>query len=137
VGGGQGGGRGAEGYGPIIVSQAPPSATIAVIEDDEGVRRALARLLRATGYTVQTYGSAEEFLTTGRASPADCLIVDVYLGAMNGFELHAELTATGSAPPTVFVTAHDEPVGDRICLRKPFEDGTLLETISGLLRSTV
>ena len=133
----RGGGRGPEGYGPIIVSQASPSATIAVIEDDEGVRRALARLLRASGYTVQTYGSAEEFLTTGMASPADCLIVDVYLGAMNGFELHAELRENGFVPPTVFVTAHDEPVGDRICLRKPFEDGTLLETIAGLLRSTV
>ena len=126
-----------EGHGPILVSQAPSLATIAVIEDDEGVRRALARLLRATGYTVQTYGSAEEFLTAGRASPADCLIVDVYLGAMNGFELHAELTENGSAPPMVFVTAHDEPVGDHICLRKPFEDGTLLETIAGLLRTTV
>jgi hypothetical protein len=37
----------------------------------------------------------------------------------------------------VFVTAHDEPVGDRVCLRKPFEDGTLLETIAGLLKPSL
>ena len=118
------------------MSVATSPARIAVVEDDEGVRRALARLLRATGYAVQTYGSAEEFLNTGRAAPVDCLVLDVYLGAMNGFELHAELVEAGCAPPTVFVTAHDEPVGDRICLRKPFEDGTLLDTIAGLIKPT-
>jgi hypothetical protein len=53
---------------------------------------------------------------------------------MNGFELHAELLEAGTAPPTVFVTAHDEPVGDRVCLRKPFEDGTLLDAIAGLIK---
>jgi FixJ family two-component response regulator len=119
------------------VAVASTPARIAVVEDDEGVRRALARLLRAMGYTVQTYGSAEEFLSIGRAIPVDCLVLDVYLGAMNGFELHAELQEAGWAPPTVFVTAHDEPVGDRVCLRKPFEDGTLLETIAGLLKPSL
>jgi FixJ family two-component response regulator len=117
------------------VATATSPASIAVVEDDEGVRRALARLLRAMGYAVRTYESAEEFLNSGRNAPVDCLVLDVYLGAMNGFELHAELQETGSAPPTVFVTAHDEPVGDRVCLRKPFEDGTLLETIASLLQA--
>ena len=119
------------------MSVAASPAKIAVVEDDDGVRRALARLLRAMGYTVQTYGSAEEFLNTGRGVPVDCLVLDVYLGAMTGFELHAELQASGWVPPTVFVTAHDEPVGDRVCLRKPFEDGALLETIAGLLNHSV
>jgi len=114
-----------------------PPVTIAVVEDDEGVRRALARLLRAIGYSVRTYGSAEEFLAVGRSAPVDCLVLDVYLGTMNGFELHAELVETGWVPPTIFVTAHDEPVGDRVCLRKPFEDGDLLDAIAGLLRSPV
>jgi FixJ family two-component response regulator len=116
------------------MSVATSPARIAVVEDDEGVRRALARLLRATGYAVQTYGSAEEYLTTGRTVRVDCLVLDVYLGAKNGFELHAELLEAGAAPPTLFVTAHDEPVGDRVCLRKPFEDGTLLDAIAGLIQ---
>jgi FixJ family two-component response regulator len=116
------------------MQEPPPPATVAVVEDDEGVRRALARLLRITGYAVRTYSSAEEFLALGRAAAVDCLVLDVYLGAMNGFELHSELVEAGWAPPTVFVTAHDEPVGDRVCLRKPFEDGALLDTISRLIR---
>src|SRR5262245_61027956 len=78
---------------------------VAVVDDDAGVRGALGRLLRVTGYRVQTFASAEEFLERGRSAELDCLIVDVYLGGMSGSDLHAELTAAGQAPPTVLVTA--------------------------------
>jgi FixJ family two-component response regulator len=110
---------------------------VAVVDDDAGVRGALSRLLRVTGYQVRTFSSAEEFLGSCEAAEVDCLIVDVYLGGMNGIDLHAELNAIGQAPPTVFITAHDDAkvatmclrsVG-LTCLRKPFEDGSLLTAI--------
>ena len=107
------------------------------MDDDAGVRCALGRLLRVSGYRVQTFGSAEEFLEAGRPADLDCLIVDVYLGGMSGSDLHAELAAAGVAPPTVLVTAHDDAAiaailrrsEDIMCLRKPFDDASLLFAI--------
>jgi FixJ family two-component response regulator len=106
---------------------------VAVVDDDAGVRGALGRLLRVSGYRVQTFASAEEFLESGRSAELGCLIVDVYLGGMSGSDLHAELTAAGQAPPTVLVTAHDDAAiaamvrrsEEVICLRKPFDDSSL------------
>jgi FixJ family two-component response regulator len=110
---------------------------IAVVDNDAGVRGALGRLLRVSGYTVLTYASAEEFLEAGPQAELDCLIVDVYLDGMSGSDLHAELAAAGHAPPTVLVTA-DVDVAvtgllrrseDVICLRKPFDESSLLFAI--------
>jgi len=110
---------------------------VAIVDDDAGVRGALSRLLRVTGHKVQIYGSAEEFLESGRPDELDCMIVDVYLGGMSGNDLHAELIAEGHAPPTVMVTAHYDAAitamlrrsEDVICLRKPFDDASLLFAI--------
>jgi FixJ family two-component response regulator len=110
---------------------------LAVVDDDAGVRGALSRLLRVSGYRVQAFASAEEFLKCGRTAELDCLIVDVYLGGMSGTDLHAELTAAGRAPPTVLVTAHNDAAiaailrrsEEVICLRKPFDDSSLLFAI--------
>jgi FixJ family two-component response regulator len=110
---------------------------VAVVEDDPGVRGALGRLLRVSGYTVWTYASAEEFLESGPPAKFDCLIVDVYLSGMSGSDLRAELAAAGRAPPTVLVTAHDDAAitamlrrsEDLMCLRKPFDDSSLLFAI--------
>jgi FixJ family two-component response regulator len=125
---------------PTPVSSGP--IRVAIVDDDPSVRRALARLLGASGYGVRTFESAEEFLESGRALEVDCLIVDVYLGGMSGLDLQAELSSAGHAPPTVFVTARDDAVvatgllrsGGVACLRKPFEDGTLLAAIAGAMR---
>ncbi len=108
---------------------------VALVDDDDAVRRAVGRLLRVTGHQVRTYASAEEFLGSV-PSAVDCLVLDVYLGGMNGYDLHSLLTTAGQAPPTVFVTAHDDvkvaismrPDGE--CLRKPFDDDHLLAAIA-------
>jgi FixJ family two-component response regulator len=114
---------------------------VAVVDDDPGVRGALGRLLRVAGYSVRVFGSAEELLGSWNPAEVDCLIVDVYLGGMSGFDLHAELGGLSHAPPTVFLTAHDDartaPVRLRaegaVCLRKPCDDDALLEAITRAL----
>jgi FixJ family two-component response regulator len=113
---------------------------VAVVDDDAGVRGALSRLLRVSGYEVRTFGSAEEFLASGRPADLDCLIVDVYLGGMSGSDLHAQLTALGQVPPTVLMTAYDYAAitamvrrsEDVVFLRKPFDDHSLLSAIGCL-----
>ncbi len=109
---------------------------VVVVDDDASVRGALGRLLRVAGHQVRTYASAEEFLGAA-PDDVDCLVLDVYLGGMNGYDLHSLLTAEGQAPPTVFVTAHDDVKvasltlrTDGECLRKPFDDDHLLGAIA-------
>jgi FixJ family two-component response regulator len=108
---------------------------ICVIDDDASLLRALQRLLVAGGFSVETFGSAEDFLVSKHRSTADCLVLDVHLGGLGGFELHDRLVAAGSRIPTVFITAYDDATtrararraGDY--LRKPFDDESLIGAI--------
>jgi FixJ family two-component response regulator len=82
---------------------------VAVIDDDEGFCRSLARLLRAAEYQPVTYSSAEAFLADTKHPRFDCLLVDISLGEISGLELGRRLAAVGSTTPIVYVTAHDDP----------------------------
>lgn len=82
---------------------------VAVVDDDESLCRALSRLLRAEGMSAVTYHSAAAFLADTAKPRFDCLVLDIQLGGMSGIELHRQLNATGSTPPVIYVTAHDEP----------------------------
>ena len=82
---------------------------VAIVEDDPSHGRAIARLLRASGMETLTFESAEAYLDRGDGPAADCLLVDVELTGMSGFELQRRLAATACAPPVVFLSAIDEP----------------------------
>jgi len=82
---------------------------VGVVDDDESLRRALARLLRAAGMRPITYSSAEEFRADVKQSRFDCLVLDVHLPGMSGLDLRNRLAAEGVATPVLFVTAHDDP----------------------------
>ena len=117
---------------------------VAIVDDDEGVRRALARLLRVHGIEARTFSSARDYLSRVDGAPA-CLCVDLFLGdEMNGFELTEQLRVQGIAPPTIFFTGHDARefgpmVGERhrgvVILRKPFDGGQLLHLVLEQLRT--
>lgn len=115
---------------------------IAVVDDDFSVRESLDSLLRSAGLKVSVFGSAEEFLDSAHQSQADCLILDVRLPGMNGFELHRELLAGGCRVPVVFMTAHgyndrakSEAASDWTVayLTKPFSENELLEAVHAAL----
>ena len=109
--------------------------TLAVIDDDEHIQRAVGRLLRSHGHAVLAFGSAEAFLS--RACVPDCLILDVELPGMSGIELESRLRLRGRPMPVVFITAHDEmdllaqvQSTHRPFLRKPLDESGLLEAIA-------
>ena len=107
---------------------------IGVIDDDLSVRRAVGRLLRANGYTCVTYESAEVALTDPDLLHMNCMIIDIQLGGMNGFEFRDRLDSLGVRIPSLFITAHVEPdlpgrLGDSLLLLKPFEEGQLIASI--------
>ena len=87
----------------------PSTINIAVVDDDTSICRALARLLRAAGFDPVTYPSAEAFLDDTARARVDCLVLDIHLGGMSGFDLQKQLAAAGSAPPIIFITADEEP----------------------------
>ena len=111
--------------------------SIVVVEDDAGMSKAIGRLLRAAGCHAVLFPSAEALLGTDAADAASCLVLDIHLPGLSGFELRRRLTTSGHEPPVIFITAHDEPstrheaegLGCTAYFRKPFDGNALLEAI--------
>jgi DNA-binding response OmpR family regulator len=114
---------------------------IVVVEDDASMGPALERILRAGGYEVVLFASAEAALEADAAATADCLVLDIHLPGMSGFELYRQLALSGKELPAIFITAHDGPaareeaeeLGARSYLPKPFSGRTLLDAITQAL----
>lgn len=83
--------------------------TLLVVEDDDGLRQAIGRLLDAAGFRVASFSSAEELLRGSAAASAACLIFDIHLPGISGFELRRVLARTGVTAPVIFITADDTP----------------------------
>jgi FixJ family two-component response regulator len=79
---------------------------ISIVDDDASIREALKSLMRSVRFHVDAFGSAEEFLASDRVADTECLILDVYLPGMNGFELQERLNQERRAIPIIFITAH-------------------------------
>jgi FixJ family two-component response regulator len=115
---------------------------VAVVEDDESFRAALQRLLKSGGFSVRSFGSAEDFLNSGQQQKTGCLIADIRMPGMSGLDLQAKLNADHCPIPTIFITAHgDEKIrlqamrgGAVKFLAKPFDGAVLLEGVRAALQ---
>jgi len=109
-----------------------------VVEDDPGMSQAIERILRAGGLSPDVFASAEAALEEGAALSADCMVLDIHLPGMSGFDLYRRLRSDGDERPVVFITAHDEPsvreeaksIGAGSYLPKPFSGRALLELVT-------
>src|SRR5262245_44000315 len=81
---------------------------IFVVDDDESVREALVSLIRSTGLSVETFASAQEFLTRRRTDEPACLVLDVRLPGLNGLDLQRRLAETNIEIPIIFITGHGD-----------------------------
>jgi FixJ family two-component response regulator len=116
---------------------------IAIVDDDESVRIALAGLLKSAGLTARAFESAESFLESGQQVQTGCLIADIRMPGMSGLELQAKLNAEHCRVPIVFITAHGDAqmrmqalrAGAVEFLAKPFNDEALLETVRAALEN--
>ena len=114
---------------------------VGIVDDDPSIRCSLARVFRADGIRVETFGSAEEFLDRTILSEPQCIVLDVHLGALSGFELQDRLAALGSSTPIIFITAHEEIPSSRLArragacgfLRKPFDTEALIALVRPFL----
>ena len=116
---------------------------ISVVDDDVSVRKSLDRLIRSAGLDVRVFASAEEFLNWDHCSYGDCLILDVRLPGMSGFELHRHLVAHKCNLPVIFITAHayDDRAKSAASsdwtvayLTKPFSEDELLDAVHAALK---
>jgi FixJ family two-component response regulator len=114
---------------------------VSVVDDDESVRESLPDLLKELGFAVQSFASGEEFLTSRYLEQTKCLILDIAMPGMSGFDVQRELKTRNHSIPIVFITAQrDEnarssPVKESAvaCLLKPFSDTSLLQAIRTVL----
>jgi FixJ family two-component response regulator len=115
---------------------------IAIVDDDEPLRQALGSVLKAAGFSIATFASAEEFLGRPDQRKLSVLILDIRLPGMSGIELQCRLVNAGSMIPIIFVTAHgDDSVRDAVMkagaaafLTKPVRGDRLLQEIYGARR---
>jgi FixJ family two-component response regulator len=115
---------------------------ISIVDDDESVRDATKSLLRSSGYTAQSFGSAEEFLQSAQIQQTDCLVTDVQMPGLSGVELQDRLLSDGHDVPTIFISAFPNPRLERQVLKsgaiaylhKPFKEEQLLEYIGAALK---
>jgi FixJ family two-component response regulator len=110
---------------------------VAVVEDEASIRCAIARFLGVYGIRTETFGSAEEFLCRGLPATPRCIVLDVQLGGMSGFELQDLLACRGDELPIIFMTAQAELSAEQLAsrarglgfLRKPFHPEALLALV--------
>jgi FixJ family two-component response regulator len=117
-------------------------ALIAIIDDDPSVCRALHRLVRSLGMRASTFCSGQSFFdAVASVEKPDCVVVDVQMPGMNGFEVQQRMVREHPDIPLIFMTAHvDEVLAKRIVamgavgfLSKPFADSSLIELIQRAL----
>jgi len=117
------------------VSKAKP--LIAVVDDEESIRKALTRLLRSAGLDVEAFPSGVEFLQAIVTRRPDCVVLDLHMPFMNGFAVQARLAECSLPVPVVIITGHDSTESRNRALagrpaaylRKPVNDQALLDAI--------
>ena len=117
--------------------KANDATLLAVVDDDADVRMALMRLVSSAGFAVETFATGAEFMRSVDDHEPDCVVLDLHMPGMSGFDVQGALAVAHAAVPVVVVTGHDTPesrtralrLGARAYLCKPVDDEALLAAI--------
>lgn len=117
------------------------NACIAIVDDEESVRKALGRLLRSAGFGVATYSDGRQLLNALLEHPPDCIVIDLHMPGMNGLEIQNTLCETRFKIPLIFISAVDDSEARQTALaagavdflRKPFPADALFAAIATAL----
>ncbi|HET9022925.1 MAG TPA: response regulator [Burkholderiaceae bacterium] len=82
---------------------------IAILDDEEAYRCALSRLLKAHGYDAVSFSAGQQLIAETARRRFDCVLLDLHMPGMTGFDVLETLRAMPAAPPVIVITAHDEP----------------------------
>ena len=119
--------------------------TVAIVDDEESVRRALKRLMVSAGISVESFASGGEFLESLAERRPDCVVLDLHMPGVSGFDVQERLAQSRDPPPVVVITGHDSAESQRramdggatACLHKPVIDRVLLEAITNAIARKV
>jgi FixJ family two-component response regulator len=119
------------------------TSLVAVVDDEESVRKALARLIRTAGYEVETFGSGVEFMLSLQRRKPHCVVLDLRMPVVDGFEIQRALSQSRAHVPVVIITGDDSPenraktesYGAHAYLHKPVDDAMLLDAIQNAVRA--
>jgi FixJ family two-component response regulator len=114
---------------------------ISIVDDDASMRDALVGLLRSLGYDARGFASGEDFLACNDLEQFACVITDIQMPGMSGFELKRRLDGRHDSPPVIMITARSDPglkekamsSGAWCFLRKPFETEALVDCLEKAL----
>ena len=114
---------------------------LAVVDDDPDVRIALSRLISSAGFAVESFGSGVAFLQSVDDHEPDCVLLDVHMPDVSGFEIQEALAVGHAGIPIIVVTGHDSPesraralgLGAKGYLCKPVDDEALLAAIAAAI----
>jgi FixJ family two-component response regulator len=117
---------------------------VAVLDDEPEMRKALRRLLTCRGFRVEEYERGEDLLAALGSHPLDCLLLDLHMTGMNGFDVLEAFLSRHSTLPVIIITAHDEPgtaervraLGASAYLKKPVDRDALLSAIAAATPGT-
>jgi len=117
------------------------AATVYVVDDDDGMRRAVSLLLNTVGYKVAAFANPKEFLEKFKPDNVACLVLDIRMPGMSGLELQQQLNRMGAMLPVIFITGHgDVPMAVQAMkegafefIEKPFRDQDLLDRVNHAL----
>ena len=118
-----------------------PRPLVAVVDDEESIRKSLRRLFMAADLDAEVYASGQDFLESLRGHQPDCLVLDLQMPGLTGLEVQRALIGVGVRFPTIIITAHDEPETRARCMAagvaaylcKPLHDEMLLDAIAGVM----
>src|SRR6516165_8357100 len=118
-------------------------ALVSVVDDDESVRESLPDLLKEFGFEPRAFSSAAEFLSSDYVNRTECLILDIAMPQMSGFDLQRELQLRGQKIPIIFITGQTDSAvresaieqGAVSVLLKPFNETDLLAAVKAALRT--
>jgi FixJ family two-component response regulator len=116
--------------------------TVYVVDDDDGMRRALDTLLSTVGYKTAVFAHPSEFLSRFKPETHACLVLDIRMPEMSGLEVQQQLNRMGSTLPVIFITGHgDVPMAVQAMkegafefIQKPFREQDLLDHINHALK---
>jgi FixJ family two-component response regulator len=116
---------------------------VAIVDDEESIRKALKRLMRAANLDAEAFASGPAFLDSLAVRHPYCLILDLHMPGMTGLDVLQRLQHSGVHLPTIVITAYDEPETRTYCLaagasaylRKPLEDRLLLDAVASAAKT--